>query len=125
MKRKIALVVAILAVALPAAAEWVKVSEIVTSTFYIDPATIRKDGNLPRVWMLQNLNQRHKDGEMSRRVLAVYDCKEEKTRNLSISEHSGPMATGETLRTVHSPGEWSYIAPNTPGSDIHRIVCSK
>lgn len=111
--------------AAPAWAEWVNLSETDTATHYIDPATIRKDGNLRRVWELQDLKQRHKDGEMSRRVLAEYDCKEERRRFLSISGHSEPMARGNVLDTDYSPGEWRYIPPNTPSESVLRFVCAK
>ena len=78
--------------AAPAWAAWVEVGgKIDEVIFYIDPATIRKDSNLRRVWAIEDLKQRHKDGEMSRRALYEYDCKEERVRILSGTEHSDPM----------------------------------
>ena len=111
--------------ALPAWAQWLKASETDTSTFYIDPATIRKDGDLRKVWTINDLKQRHKDGEMSRRSLHEYDCKEERYRTLSISEHSDPMAGGRTISSDNGSGKWNYIAPGTPAQTILRIVCAK
>jgi len=110
--------------AAPAWAEWVKVSETDDSVFYIDPATIRKDGNLRRVWTINDLKQRQKDGEMSRRFLNEYDCKEERSRILSISEHSDPMAGGKTLVSESKP-IWSHVPPGTPSQTMMRIVCAK
>lgn len=111
--------------AAPAWAEWVEVSETDNSIYYIDPATIRKDGNLRRVWTIQDLKQRHKDGEMSRRGLYEYDCKEERFRILSISEHSDPMARGKTLFSDSEPGKWIHTPPETPSQTMLRIVCAK
>ena len=96
-------------------AEWVKVSVTDEHTTYIDPATIRKDGNLRKVWTIQDRKQRDKDGEMSRRTLIEYDCKEERYRVRSGTTHSDPMARGNTLYTRSGePGEWNDIPPETP-----------
>lgn len=111
--------------AAPAWAEWVKVSEHTESFFYIDPATIRRDGNLRRVWEIQDLKKRHKEGEMSMRNLSEYDCKEERTRILSITGHSDPMAGGKTLFSESGPGKWDDIAPGTVSQKMMRIVCAK
>ena len=111
--------------ATPAWAEWVKVSETDGNFFYIDPATIRRDGNLRKVWTINDLKQRHKDGTMSRRALYEFECKEERHRLLSISAHSDPMASGKVLEIDSEPDKWSYIAPNTPGENILRRVCAK
>ena len=44
-------------VAAPAWAEWVQVSETDHAFYYIDPATIRKDGNLRKFWTIADLKQ--------------------------------------------------------------------
>ena len=48
--KKIALALVLAAVSGAALAEWVKLDESDQVHSYIDPATIRKDGNLRRVW---------------------------------------------------------------------------
>ena len=111
--------------AAPAWAEWVKVSENVRSVYYIDPATIRRDGNLRRVWEIEDLKERGKGGEMSRRSLNEYDCKEERSRILSISAHSDPMAGGKTLLDYSEPGKWGYHPPETSGQEVMQFVCAK
>ena len=111
--------------AAPAWAEWVKVSETDNSVFYIDPATIRKDGNLRRVWQVTDLKQRENEGGMSSRVLYEHDCKEERSRILSLSTHSDPMAGGKTLASYDATGKWTHMPPGTPVQTIMRIVCAK
>lgn len=112
-------------VAAPAWAEWVKVSASDTSSFYIDPASIRKAGNLRKVWQIADLEQRDTvDGEMSRRTRAEYDCKEERFRSLAFSYHSEPMAGGETLRSKDGVGTWSAIPPGSVAANILKIVCA-
>ena len=106
-------------------AEWVIFSKDEEATFYYDPATIRKDGNTRRVWTLQNLKQRHADGEMSRRGRMEYDCKQERFQVLDISQHSEPMAGGKVLTVEIGSGTWRGIAPGTINESILNIVCAK
>lgn len=115
-------------VSTPDLAKWVKVDEAEDGSiaFYIDPDSIRKNGNLRKVRQIQNLKQRDKDGFMSRRMLKEYDCKEERSRTLSLSTHSDPMAGGVTLWSKdYSDNEWSAIPPNTVGETLLKIICAK
>lgn len=105
-------------------AEWVKVGETDNAVFYIDPATIRKEGNLRRVWNITDLKQRGNLGELSRRARYEYDCKQERQRILSISGHSGPKASGETLGS-EGPTQWNEIPPETVSETIIKLVCAK
>jgi len=105
-------------------AEWVMYATNETNTFYYDPATIRKDGHIRRVWVLNDLRKRHKDGEMSRRSRTEYDCKQERMKYLASSEHSEPMAGGAVLSTAEHKEEWRAIPPDTPLETIFKIVCA-
>ncbi len=111
--------------AAPAWAEWVAVSESNDLVAYIEPATIRKNGNFRKVWQVQDLKQRGKGGEMSRRLLIEYDCKEERFRILLASTHSEPMAGGKTLVLDDDPGKWARFPPDTPAEDTLEIVCTR
>lgn len=105
-------------------AEWVKVSETEDEVVYIDPTTIRKDGNLRRVWELQDLKQRDKDGEMSRRAFIEYDCKEDRLRILSLSTHSKSMALGRVIFSESGTSPWDFVPPRTISAKRLKIVCS-
>jgi hypothetical protein len=106
-------------------AEWVWYSGSNEASVFYDPATIRKDGNMRRVWELQNLVQQDEVGAMSSRALKEYDCKQERYRILDISEHSGPMAGGKVLTNGIGDGRWRGIAPDTLVAVILKIVCAK
>ena len=106
-------------------AEWVRVGESKNYYQYIDPATIRKDGNLFRVWEISDLKTRSTDGDLSRRIRYEYDCKQERIKLLSFSTHSGPMANGTTLLSDSSDGEWLHIPPGSIGESVLKIVCAK
>jgi len=111
-------------------AEWVKIMENPTperggvTSFYFDPATIRKDKDRRRVWQLSDF--RGKDEEASRRYLMEYDCGKEYARGLAMTSHTGNMATGfETQSSIDFPTIGSYVAPKTPDDIVMKIVCAK
>ena len=106
-------------------AEWVMYADSDSATSYYDPATIRKDGNMRRVWELQDLRTRSNSGVMSRRMRREYDCKQEHFRYLALSSHSESMAGGEVLVTLSEDKNWEGIAPGTVGEAIFKIVCAK
>jgi len=94
---------------------------------YIDPTTIRKNGNMRLVWELQNLAVRHKDGELSRRGRVEYDCIKERFRFISVTGHSGPDASGEVLvqSTSDDTFPWNDIPPRTVVSAMLKYVCDR
>ena len=107
-------------------AGWEEVGESSTeTTFYIDRATIRKDGNLRRMWSLTDLKQRDKNGEMSRRSKSEYDCKGERMRYLALSTHSESMAGGKTLLNEGEEEMWRAIPPGTAAEAILEMACAQ
>jgi len=111
--------------AAPAWAEWVSMSENDDPATYVDPATVRKDGNLRRAWMVQDLKQKGKNGEMSRRTLVEYDCKEERSRPISYSLHTEPKSGGQMLLTNDYYGRWTAIVSGTDGAFALYFVCTR
>ena len=83
-------------------AEWERLGETDEFIQYIDPATIRKDGNFIRVWALQDRQVQNADGVRSIRALEEYECKQVRSRLLSLSVHSGSMATGNVINVGNS-----------------------
>ena len=66
-----------------ALAEWVKVDESENTVFYIDPATIRQEGDIRWLWIIQDLKKRDGEGgELSRRVQREFDCRRARHRIL-------------------------------------------
>jgi hypothetical protein len=106
---------------------WAGWEEIGTSnevTFYIDRATLRKDGNLRRIWVVMDLKQRDKSGAMSIRTRNEYDCKGERRRHLAVSAHTEPMAGG-TLIANENPSGWREIPPGSISEDMLKIACAQ
>ena len=107
-------------------AEWTKVDEVDGVTFYIDYTTIRKDGNVRKVWLVNDKKQRDNDGVVSSRSQQEFDCKAESNRTIALSTHTGPMAGGDALFTGGAdPRGWRAIPPNTAIETILKIVCAK
>ena len=108
-------------------AGWEKIGETDQKTIYVDRATLRKEGDLRRIWSIQDFKQRSKDGEMSSRMRSEYDCKGERYRFLGISTHSESMAGGKmlfsALEDLKEP--WSEIPPESAGERILKIACAQ
>ena len=122
---RVVLTVLLMLATAPAWAEWLKVSENDTVVFYVDPATLRKDGTLRRVLELQDLKRRDRDGELSRRSVFEYDCADERYRILSSSAHAGQMATGAVIINVSDPDPdtWDHAPLESVAETLLRLVC--
>ena len=119
------LIVALLLLTLtvPAWAEWLKYAEDKEVVFYYDPTTIKKTGNLRRVWEIEDLKKRPTDGESSSHMMFEYDCKEQRYRGLSFRTHSEPMASGKIIFRHDKPSTWRDVVPNSGRATILQIVC--
>lgn len=106
-------------------AEWTPVSETDLGRVYMDIKTIRKEGHTRIVWLIYDLKQRNKNGEMSYRLRKEYDCKEERIRTHVYSLHSESMANGQTLFNQSSLTPWREIAPDTMAASELEMVCTK
>lgn len=123
--KKTVLVLVLAVVSSGVCAMWVALTETSEAINYLDPATIRRDGNLRRVWQLSDLKERDKDGAMSLRNLWEYDCKEDRFRLLSGSVHSEPNAGGKVLSSQSQRGDWNYIPPGSASSATLKYVCAR
>lgn len=109
-----------------AIAEWVKVSQSSSGVTYVDATSIRAEGSLRRAWILQDLRTRDPYGELSRRSWREYDCPGTRFRMLSITNYSGPMATGKILISGDSSREpWNSIGAESVGAEILKFLCAR
>jgi hypothetical protein len=112
-----------------AAAEWVELGGNETATTYADPATIRKAGNMVRMWHLLDYTkargiEAHKP-HLSVKMQNEYDCRQERSRTLAISLHSGNMGEGEILGTISAPGNWRPVPPDTLVETLREFACGR
>jgi len=122
---RVVLMLLLLVAAAPARAEWVKVSHTAREDFYIDPATIRRNGNLRSVAVMQDLQQQGPDGALSRQAMDEYDCANKTRRLLSIQQYSGRMTGGQLIGSENTPSEWNPIPASTHALTVLRIVCAR
>ena len=103
---------------------WVLVSENENGTFYVDRASIRRDGCGRWFWELVNLKKPDKDDDRSYRMLKEVGCEGWRYRYLKGSFYRRPMALGETSGSFSMPTDWSHVAPGSTCEVIVRFVCA-
>lgn len=104
-------------------AEWVKVAESSDADYFSDPATIRKNGDLRRIWEVENMKVPKEF--VSARALQEYDCQEGAVRRLAYSDFSGRMATGTVLYSSDRPGPKRYVAPGSVNHALFTFACAQ
>ena len=110
-----------------ARAEWVKYLEGgklgMRSTSYYDPTTIKRLGDLVRVWVYaENSVPVRREGDQlaqwSSRTQYEINCKNQQWRPLRGTVYSGPMMSGEIFSET-GLGEWADIS----GSTLLKVAC--
>ena len=113
-------------IASPAWANWTVVQSSNGTDFYIDFETVKVEGSKRKAWQLSNYSTLQSIGGYefsSMRVRVEFDCKEEKSRFLTLSVFSSPNASGKPLVTNYEPAIWQDLAPSTTGWNILKLVC--
>jgi len=113
----------------PAYAEWVKIGESQGgSTVYVDPDTVRRNGELVKMWYLTNYSAIHGRGDnsyLSTKIQAEYDCTEERFRILAVTQFSGNMGSGESVHTESDEGNWEPVSPKSTAQALWKYACGK
>ena len=126
----------LLATATAASAEWTRVDSNDELIAYVDRATIRRNGNLVKMWDLKDNKTVEKSAAAgggfsfsslppSEKAQQEYDCKEEKSRTLAFTWFGGQMGSGKVVFTDSDPGKWRPIEPGTIGATVWKIACGK
>jgi hypothetical protein len=120
------LIVVFLFLAAPAWADWVLVYDMNEASFYIDPASVRKEGRRLKVTGLQDLKVRDVDGAASRRAQAEYDCANARYRLLSLTVYPEPMGRGKILWSMDAnPDGWVPLPPGTGVEVFVGMACTQ
>jgi hypothetical protein len=104
--RKVFLGLLFAAVTSSAMAEWEIATGHDEAIFYVDKTTIRKSGQIVKMWSLFDFVAIQDDGSgpfLSSKDQSEYDCKEERSRTLYFTNHSGPMGTGKIVLPKAAP----------------------
>lgn len=108
-------------------AEWTGVGINEQSTVYADLTTIRKSGNLVKMWSLHDykttqgmtLNTPYK----SSKLRSEFDCKEGQSRQLYMSMHLKNMGIGDTIWVEDKPRNWVTIIPGSIIEALWKLAC--
>ena len=129
MKRLIVITLLVLSSS-PAYAEWVKVSDSDEAgmTVYVDPATIRRNRNLVKMWQFYDYKTVQTVagiGFLTVKEQWEFDCAEGRRRVLALTEFSGNMGSGTEVYTNSEVGKWQPVAPSSIGQLLWKFACGK
>ena len=133
----------------PVHTEWVAVEKSYLSpeiqTVYVDPATIRREGNLVTLWQLVDYKwmqgtgavinpyrfgrlyryQLAPHGFFSTKTRKQFDCAEKLVRLLEFTEFSHHMGTGRRNNGSVDQDTWIPIEPESINQALWEVACSK
>ena len=113
----------------PADAEWVRFGTTDDGmTAYADPDTIRRKGELVKMWSLFDFQiMQYVEGipSLSKKGQSEYDCAEERLRLLALVEYSGNMGKGNVVYTDSIEQPWKPVVPRSVDHVLWTVACSK
>ena len=117
----------------PAYAEWVAVERNYLSpgiqTLYVDPDTIRREGNPVTMWQLIDFKwmqgNRSPSRFLSTKTQKQFDCAEARTRLLRATDFWGHMGTGEPAEAYIEKGNWVRVEPDSMNQALWEVACGK
>jgi hypothetical protein len=114
----------------PAYAEWVKVGDgdEAGKTVYVDPATIRRNSNLVKMWQFYDYKTVQTVGGvrfLSAKEQWEFDCAETRSRVLALKEFSGNMGSGTMVDTNSQVGKWITVMPGSIAHTVWTVACGK
>lgn len=125
MKTWPCLIPALLLFSLPASADWTYVDGGDGYDRYIERETIQRDGNLVRVWEVDDTAAPDSYGVHSLRSRTEYDCEERKYRIVYLSAHSDHMTKGSVVFSGQLDGEWKPVQEDTLGELSMDMACGE
>ena len=118
---------------LPAYAEWVAVEKDYLvpglQTVYVDPGTIRREGNLVTMWQLIDFKtmqgNRSPSRFLSTKTHKQIDCAEERLRLLAFTEFSRRMGTGIAANGYVDKDNWLPVESESINYALWEVACGK
>jgi hypothetical protein len=119
---------------IPAHAEWVAAEKDYLlpglQTVYIDPDSIRREGNLVTIWQLIDFkwmqgNPRSPTRFLSTKTQKQFDCADQRVRLLTFTEFSRRMGTGIRNDGYVDKDNWLPVEPESINHTLREVVCSK
>lgn len=106
------------------AAQWQMVTSNKSNTIYIDPASITKKGTLVNAMNLYDFKIVDNTRTFNSLIASIdYDCKEKRTRMLSVVTYSENMGRGNILTQELEPKDWTPVQPGGLGEVAQKNAC--
>lgn len=114
----------------PVYAEWVLLSknDQTDMTVYVDPASIRHEGNMAKMWVLKDFKTVRTVAGLSflsRKDQIECDCAEERFRLLAGTIFLGNMGSGKVVFNDSDESKWNPVAPDSVGQAVWEVACGK
>lgn len=111
--------------------EWVKACYSLANggfDVYSDPATIRRDGNVVRMWHLHDFKSAQvlTDTTYHSAINWVeYDCNSQRRRTLYVSLNSKNMGSGDSVYRKDIPSEWRPVATGSIAETLWKLAVGR
>lgn len=117
----------LMSISVNAIAGWVEITKTQTNSFYYDPTTMKRTGNIIRVWRLRDNISPIKNGAYSSRMLVEVDCDSGQQRTIEYSYHTGHMGDGEIIERNTTVSQWFLVPtlPNTVQEISKKLFCQQ
>lgn len=116
----------------PASADWVSVEKPYPvrelQTLYIDPSTIRREGNFAEVWQLTDYRWMQGGPRGTPRFLSTithkqFECMDKRLRLLAYTEFSHRMAAGTVSNGYVDKDRWLPVEPDSINEALWETLC--
>ena len=126
--RKVIVMMLLAAASSSVMAEWVVVDESSFGKTYVNPGTIRRSGDLVKVWELIDFKKSQEHGGesfFSFTSEVEYDCVRKSFQILQTAGLTGHMATGSVIAGGSGSRPWSPVTGGTAAERSWHFVCGK
>ncbi len=109
----------------PAHAEWEYVASSDFYARYIDPGSARRDGEIIKVWEMDDKAEQDRYGVYSLRAQTEYDCAGRAYRIAYLSGHSKRQTEGAIIFSRPMRSDWKPVAPGSLGEATLERLCAE
>lgn len=112
-------------------AEWTKYDDFNGRTLYFDAPSMKRDGDILKVWLLHDFKspQELSPGSgkyLSSRIQVHFNCRDMTSSLAHASTHTERQAKGKVIASkTFATTDWTPIAPATAYYDFAEIGCAK
>jgi hypothetical protein len=124
--KRLCLVILLLLYSGPAYSEWMSLFATEEGTVYVDRDTVRRKGELVKMWYLFDFKVARTvggDSNLSSKLQIEFDCGEERMRKLASTYFSGNMGSGKANYTISDPSKWAPVEPASTGEALWKVAC--